>query len=528
MASFFVWMAITTAALFVYCLILWRRTKKNYRFQARLAIIFLLLVLIPTIPLTLFISSLLTQSSEVFLLPGIEKALTQSLETIKNQLEHHGRQYLNTIEDLDNVSPQMLKAAGINYLAEYQMIEHQVTMRSSIAQAPAQIFSLPKFTESEFVAIIQNETRNKLHKIGDHYVFETFKVTSEGTFLMACYQVDASVNQAITDISYTLRNYTSLSFLRDTLVEQGVIWAGGVIFILVLTLISVQVARRLAQGISEPIHILTENMQRVADGNLDLQVEVAAKDEIAFLVRSFNKMITDLKSSREKLIQTERIAAWRDVARQISHEIKNPLTPIQINLYQLRKNLAPEQLKNNKIADLLAAIEEELQSMRRLADEFSEFARMPEVVLKETDLNAIIHTSITLFEAESRKVTFHLSLDETLPSLPLDRDQIRRALNNLIKNAMDASDQGDRIEISTRYQVEAKKIELQIKDHGKGMSPEVLAKATQPYFTTKKYGTGLGLFLVGKILTDHGAKLDIISQEDKGTTITITFTLGQC
>lgn len=526
MATFFAWMAITTAALFLYCLILWRRTKKNYRFQARLAIIFLALVLIPTIPLTLFISSLLTQSSEVLLLPGIENALKQSLETIRNQLEHHGRQYLNTIDDLDTVNPQMLKAAGINYLAEYQMKDHQVTLRSSVAQAPAQLYAVPKFTESEFVAIMQNEMKNKLHKIGDHYVFETFKVTPSGTFLMACYQVDATVNQAITDISFTLRNYTSLSFLRDTMVEQGVIWAGGVIFILVLTLISVQVARRLAHGISEPIHILTENMQRVAEGNLDLQVAVAAKDEIAFLVTSFNKMITDLKSSREKLIQTERIAAWRDVARQISHEIKNPLTPIQINLYQLRKNLAPEQLQNSKIADLLAVIEEELQSMRHLADEFSEFARMPEVVLKETDLNAIIRTSITLFEAESRKVTFHPSLDESLPSLALDRDQIRRAINNLIKNAMDASDLGDRIEINTQHLPEAKQIRLLIKDYGKGMSPEILAKATQPYFTTKKYGTGLGLFLVGKILTDHGARLDIISQEDKGTTITITFNLS--
>lgn len=523
MTTFFAWMAVTTSALFFYCLILWRRSKKNYRFQARLSIIFLLLVLIPTIPLTLFISSLLTQSSEVLLLPGIENALNRSLETIRNQLEHHGSQYLNTLDNLENVSPQMLRAAGINYLAEYQMVAGKVSIRSSVAQSRLQNFDLPQFTESEFTAIMQNEIKNKLHKIGDHYVFETFKVTPSGTLLMACYQVEDHVSQAIHEISFTLRNYTSLSFLRDTLIEQGVIWAGGVIFILVLTLISVLVARRLAKEISGPIHTLTENMQRVAAGNLDLQVNVTAKDEIAFLVTSFNKMITDLKQSREKLIQTERIAAWRDVARQISHEIKNPLTPIQINLYQLRKNLAPEQLKDSKIADFLAAIEEELQSMRRLADEFSEFARMPEVVLKPTDLNAIIHTSITLFEAESRKVTFQLSLDETLPLLLLDRDQIRRAINNLIKNAMDASELGDRIEIISQRQPEANKIQLLIKDHGKGMSPEVLAKATQPYFTTKKYGTGLGLFLVEKILTDHGASLTITSQEDKGTTVTIIF-----
>jgi len=233
-------------------------------------------------------------------------------------------------------------------------------------------------------------------------------------------------------------------------------------------------------------------------------------------------MADDLKTSQEKLVQAERLAAWQGVARRVSHEIKNTLTPIQLSLRRLSSQLYPDD--ENITDNSLITIQEEVESLRRLAEEFTQFARMPQIKPQQADLNEIIRSLVTLIEAEPHGISIKMNLDSNFPSLELDRDHIRRALQNLIKNSIEASKPGSTIFIETKKLTEKeRKGKIEIHDHGTGMESEALSKIFEPYYTTKQRGMGLGLSIVKRIIEDHDGKIEIKSTPGKGTQVTICF-----
>jgi two-component system nitrogen regulation sensor histidine kinase NtrY len=261
-------------------------------------------------------------------------------------------------------------------------------------------------------------------------------------------------------------------------------------------------------------------MQRVAEGNLSQPVIVRAKDEIKFLISSFNQMSHDLKVSQEKLVNAERLAAWQDIARKVSHEIKNALTPIQLSLRRLISRLEPDD--QTEIEEPLTTIQEEVASLRRLAEEFTTFSRLPQTNLKPENLNDLIRKVTTLIEAEPHLISLKLELDESIPPISLDREQMRRALHNIIKNSIEASERGSSIFIQTkRMDQENRTVLIAIQDHGSGMDPEVLSKIFEPYFTTKNRGMGLGLSIVKRIIEDHNGEIVFESAPGRGTQVAI-------
>jgi two-component system nitrogen regulation sensor histidine kinase NtrY len=233
-------------------------------------------------------------------------------------------------------------------------------------------------------------------------------------------------------------------------------------------------------------------------------------------------MADDLKASQEKLVQAERLAAWQGVARRVSHEIKNTLTPIQLSLRRLSKQLAPDD--NNITDSAFITIQDEVESLRRLADEFTQFARMPEMNPKKENINEIIRNLVTLIEAEPHGISIKLDLDPDFPPLALDRDHIRRALHNLVKNSIEASQPGSTVFIETKIlKVKEHVGQIEIRDYGTGMRSEVLSRIFEPYFTTKQRGMGLGLSIVKRIIEDHNGEIEIKSTFGKGTVVTICF-----
>jgi len=288
-------------------------------------------------------------------------------------------------------------------------------------------------------------------------------------------------------------------------------------------MIAIYAAKSLSRGISGPIQELVVGMQRVAGGDLSKPVQVKAKDEIKFVIDSFNKMTSDLKTSQQKLIQAERLAAWQDVARRVSHEIRNTLTPIQLSIRRLQNKFYPDD-KPQKDNSLIT-IQEEVESLRRISEEFSEFARMPQIKLEKEDLNEIIRNLTTFIKAAPGSISIRLNLDENLSPVHLDRSQFRRALHNLIKNSMEACEGK---ESANEILIETKKIEnadqsvkIKFRDFGTGMEPETLKKIFEPYFTTKKRGMGLGLSIVKRIMEDHNGKIHFSSTPGKGTCVEI-------
>jgi two-component system, NtrC family, nitrogen regulation sensor histidine kinase NtrY len=204
------------------------------------------------------------------------------------------------------------------------------------------------------------------------------------------------------------------------------------------------------------------------------------------------------------LIKAQRMAAWREVARRIAHEIKNPLTPIQLSAQRLRKRfLARFEGEDKVFDDCTAMIIKSVDDLKRLVDEFSNFARMPASILSKNDLNAILKEALTLYVEAHRQIRFTLKTDDSVPEILLDRDQIKRVLINLLDNAVAAIEGEGEIQVSSSFDKELKMATFTVSDTGHGVAPEDRPRLFEPYFSRKKSGTGLGLAIVNTIITDH-------------------------
>jgi len=287
-----------------------------------------------------------------------------------------------------------------------------------------------------------------------------------------------------------------------------------------ITLITLVLATTLANRIASPIHRLTEATRRVSQGDLDVTVRMQRSDgEIGELVDSFERMTKDLKHGRENLVRFERELAWKEMAKQVAHEIKNPLTPMKLSLQHLRQTYRDKVQNFDQVfEDVSRTMIEQIESLSRIASEFSHFARMPKARLEECDVNAILSESVHLFEQDG-KVQFDLTLDPELPPVHADREELRRAFINIIRNGIQAMDNKGRMVIDTRTM--GQKITITIKDHGAGISEEVRGKLFEPNFSTKTDGMGLGLAIVKKTLDDLKGTISVESVKGEGTTVTI-------
>jgi two-component system nitrogen regulation sensor histidine kinase NtrY len=219
-----------------------------------------------------------------------------------------------------------------------------------------------------------------------------------------------------------------------------------------------------------------------------------------------------------QLMKAQRMAAWREVARRIAHEIKNPLTPIQLSAQRLRKRYLSRFEDEEKVFDdCTAMIIRSVDELKTLVDEFSNFARMPAAQPTPNNLNDILREALTLYQEAHRTITFTLKTDDSIPLIQLDRDQIKRVLINLLDNAVAAVEGEGVIEIESSHNPELKMVTFMVADNGHGIAPEDRDRLFEPYFSTKKAGTGLGLAIVNTIITDHHGFIRARDNHPKGS-----------
>lgn len=286
------------------------------------------------------------------------------------------------------------------------------------------------------------------------------------------------------------------------------------VFILV-SIIAVTFANRIAS----PIHKLTAATKRVAMGDLDVRVNARADGEIQELIQSFDAMTKDLKHSRENLVQYERELAWKEMAKQVAHEIKNPLTPMKLALQHLRQTYKDGVQNFDEVfEDVSQMVIRQVDALSRIASEFSSFARMPNARLERCSLNDILREALYLFE-QDRKVTFDLHLQQHLPPIMADREELRRAFINIIRNGIQAMDNAGRMTVTSVGR--DAEIEIRIQDYGTGIPDEIKEKLFQPNFSTKTDGMGLGLAIVKKTIEDLNGRIALDSKVGEGTTVII-------
>lgn len=228
-----------------------------------------------------------------------------------------------------------------------------------------------------------------------------------------------------------------------------------------------------------------------------------------------------------QVMKAQRMAAWREVARRIAHEIKNPLTPIQLSAQRLRKRYLSRFSDDEKVFDECTdMIIKSVDELKTLVNEFSNFARMPAIQPEPNDINALIRETLTLYQEAHRGVRFSFTPDERLPQLKIDRDQVKRVIINILENAVAAMSEQGRIEISSSFDPELKMASFTIADNGPGIPPEDKPRLFEPYFSTKKTGTGLGLAIVSSVVSDHNGFVRVRDNDPQGACFIVELPAG--
>jgi two-component system nitrogen regulation sensor histidine kinase NtrY len=222
------------------------------------------------------------------------------------------------------------------------------------------------------------------------------------------------------------------------------------------------------------------------------------------------------------LIRAQKVAAWREVARRLAHEIKNPLTPIQLCAQRMQRQFATAPPETRALVDECTnTIVGEVESLKALVDEFSQFARMPAPRRVPTDLHDLLLGTLTLYDGLFEDVRIDTLFAVSLPRVRLDPDQIRRVVINLVDNAIEAFNHRGQIVVETQYAADAGMVRIVVADDGPGIPPEERDKLFMPYFSTKRRGSGLGLAIVRRIVAEHGGTVEAGANQPRGTRFTI-------
>jgi signal transduction histidine kinase len=285
-----------------------------------------------------------------------------------------------------------------------------------------------------------------------------------------------------------------------------------------------------ASRVTRPLRALASSVREVAGGNWNTRAKVSSADEVGQLARDFNGMTAQLVEQRDRMIQAERVAAWRELARRLAHELKNPLFPLQITIENLQRSRAalhdqngPEEF-DEVFRESTSTLLAELGHLKTIIGRFSDFAKMPSPQLEPVDVNRLAREVVQLFEAQLRaperpRVETKLQLGAEVGEIPADPDQLRRVLSNLVLNALDAMPKGGELTVQTSRR--DGRVNIEVSDTGEGLTPEECERLFTPYYTTKQHGTGLGLAIVQSVISDHKGTITVHSKPGEGTTFRI-------
>src|SRR5258708_3980157 len=310
-----------------------------------------------------------------------------------------------------------------------------------------------------------------------------------------------------------------LVLLTQRIVTIAAVVAAAALFVGLL--VSLWVASR----ITRPVEELAAGAREVATGRWDTRIDVRGTDEIGQLATAFNDMTRTLATQKEKLVQTERVAAWRELARRLAHELRNPLFPLQITVENLQR---AKQLEAKQFLEVFnestATLKTELANLNTIVRRFSDFSKLPTPQLTKVNVNELLRSASRLFEAHFNAVgkptiTTELFLTDPLPEMDADPDLLHRAFQNLVLNALDAMPAGGTLTLRT-FERE-RNIRIEVADTGKGLTPEECSRLFTPYYTTKQLGTGLGLAMVQWVVSDHHGTISFSSDEGRGTNFKI-------
>ena len=353
----------------------------------------------------------------------------------------------------------------------------------------------------------------------------------EDRFIYVVKYLDKDISRYLTESEEAINFYYTVEEK-----STGIKISFAIIYIIIVSLllfISISIAIRFSSRFFRSINNLILASSSIGKGNLDIKVpEVKTDKDLEILNKNFNQMINRLKDQQEKLIINERHEAWGSLARKLAHEIKNPLTPIQLTIDRLKNKYSTELDEKNKenFKENLKIINNQIKQIEKLVNEFSDFARMPKPVFQKNDLIILIKDNIKLLQQLDQNIKIEFIHNNQKLYLDGDKEQLSRVFLNLIKNSIESIHQkAEKIsDFNKNISIEVtdfdSHIDIVINDNGIGFNNlnNNIKEILNPYFTTKKEGTGLGLSIVNKIINDHNGNIEFKSKSD-GAIVKITF-----
>lgn len=491
------------------------RNREGSKFRLRLTLFFLLVTLIPIVPLTLISNTLISRSINLWFVRGVEGSLVNAIEVSKELFRKYAEEgrheWRNSCDgcDLDTLREMEFESIdGVVHIdfsgeIEYVFVEDtfpRSTMRKIFDTGELSTTSWKRFTVQDREYLI-------------------FPADTEGFYLLK--KIPTHIQNYTGSISTGLQNYRTLKIIRRPI--KLIVTLFFIVITMPFMLLSFYLSLIISRQVTVPIQELAKATQHIAEDDLDYSISARAKDEFKLLIESFNSMTRDLKLNKELLKHSERSAAWRDIARKIAHEIKNPLTPIKLSAERLLKQYEGDEKYREVLSKAIGTIISEVENLTEMVNEFSHFARFPETRLGKHNIIALIDDILAFLRTASidKEVEFKFTHEESSVYLIVDSMQIRRAILNVIYNSINAIEKsgvisihaysgGDRAEDRERFI-------LAITDNGAGIDPEIRDRVFDPYFSTSSEGSGLGLAIVEKIVLDNNGRLWLESEPGKTT-----------
>ncbi|RKX86996.1 MAG: hypothetical protein DRP57_00120 [Spirochaetes bacterium] len=373
---------------------------------------------------------------------------------------------------------------------------------------------------------VEKQDISILRSIGKHTIDGKTYTVIAGIILPAYFNKNAS------NLTNSLETFNQLNKYNRLFIYAVSIFY--FLFTLPILLLVILLSFILTDELLRPIVDLENATRRVAEGDFSFRILSRSEDELAILISSFNKMIGELSTSREKLVHAEKIAAWQDIAQRLAHEIRNPLTPIKLSAQRILKKYKsnPEDLKNI-LENSVTAIVNEVDNLDKLLKEFREFAKLPNPHPVMVNVKEVVEEIAGMFRSLGESITIETNGISDKITVKADPAQIKQIFSNLFRNAIQSIDESMRTQgvISVIADIVKKEdiqyCRIQIRDNGSGIDEEYKDKIFNPYFTTKKQGTGLGLSIVERIVFDHNGHIWFESKKGVGTTFFIDLPHGE-
>jgi nitrogen fixation/metabolism regulation signal transduction histidine kinase len=547
----------------------YRRHVIGSRLKARTVGIFVGLVGAPLLIVYLFALAFLDRGIDSWFETDVRQGLNQALELSRASLEVARRDFLERTEALARELARTPEGAMLARLAaerrnggatEITLIGRNGRIVAVSSEGP--LAEIPQLaTEEILLQVRQGHPYVSLEPVvnGGYVVRAAVPLPTEGVPLQlgleqepravfAVYPISARLAELADTVQRAHTKYGELSYQREPLKYS---FRLTLTLVLLLTLLAaIYGAFFSAQRLVKPIQDLAAGTRAVGKGDFDTRLPLSSRDEMGILVHSFNDMTRRLararaeaQSSQRALMRAQREAAWGEVARRLAHEIKNPLTPIQLAAERLRRRFL--QRMSPPDAEVLDrathTIVQQVESMKQMVNAFSEYARAPQMHMAPFDLNKLILEIAEPYRAGhgatqgpvENRVQLLVNLDPALQRIEADRNRIRQILNNLVANAMEAlltpngPPAGATLELATRLDAAAEPpmAEITVADNGLGFEPELVDRIFEPYVTSKPKGTGLGLAIVKKIVEEHGGRIEARNRPGGGAQVRILLPL---